>query len=320
MEIESAMKIIDISASRTAIKKVADHLKFQNFTPRKYKIPKGYLQWGDLLPQLKVFAAGKVSVYLADGDTDPDFASAMRRVFAATAQFWLTKSGPLFVLDRRLFEAFEKTDIPDFIPDFKIPAPSLIILLPERVIRGKLSHHEDRMSPGYIDWVLVTIEDASEVTDFDFGQDVKFAIHMTGADTAASAFSFEVLIGKNGEILRDRSNMSALTETVLHSLMTLTSMPELISEDLPPTISTTGKGFAKTLSKKDSIIHYPRWIGKDFNIKRDSPTAKPSASISNREWHIDAFWRRGHWRRIAHGKGRQLRRWEWIKPTLIRTS
>lgn len=32
----------------------------------------------------------------------------------------------------------------------------------------------------------------------------------------------------------------------------------------------------------------------------------------------NAHWRRGHWRHQAHGRGRDLRRLQWIKPTLVR--
>lgn len=70
---------------------------------------------------------------------------------------------------------------------------------------------------------------------------------------------------------------------------------------------TAKKGFGKNSAKK--IYARPLWIGKGYTpVSRHSPEEKGTHASPT------VHWRRGHWKRVAIGKGRKERKWMWIKP------
>lgn len=66
----------------------------------------------------------------------------------------------------------------------------------------------------------------------------------------------------------------------------------------------------KGFGKKGKSFSQPLWIGKGY--KRTTPSQKTGKHKSP-----IVHYRRGHWRRSAIGENRAVRKWNWIKPTLV---
>ncbi|MCC5640637.1 hypothetical protein LC593_33360 [Nostoc sp. CHAB 5844] len=73
---------------------------------------------------------------------------------------------------------------------------------------------------------------------------------------------------------------------------------------------TLGSGFVSSKEPKEKCL-YPRWLrlqeSPKTRVDRGGTHASPSP-----------HWRRGHWRRSAVGEGRAERKWNWIKPVLVK--
>lgn len=55
-------------------------------------------------------------------------------------------------------------------------------------------------------------------------------------------------------------------------------------------------------------------LGSKITVKRGQPEGKQGESgIKRKVLHVKTRVA-GHWRRVAHGRGRELRRWQWIQP------
>lgn len=70
------------------------------------------------------------------------------------------------------------------------------------------------------------------------------------------------------------------------------------------------KGFGQNSPKK--ILSRPLWIGKGY-----TPVSGQSSGEKGTHASPVVHWRRGHWKRIAMGKGRKERKWSWIPPTMV---
>lgn len=73
-----------------------------------------------------------------------------------------------------------------------------------------------------------------------------------------------------------------------------------------PTEGKSKKGF----SQKSATIYEPLWLGKDYQRVKEPVGA---GSGAKRAIH----WRKGHWKRVAIGLGREQRAWRWIRPTIV---
>lgn len=294
-----------------------------DFAPPKHRTPKGYIRWDGLAPLIQLFGAGAMA-----GAHPHDF---QMQALGDLALLWLAQSGPVYSLDSSLCSAFKESsvgDSPEFLLDLRVPAPTLLLLFPQNSIPNALGH-------GFIDWAIVSFWDPDHPeyssspkwggapsidwlpSKFADKSKYKMMIFWAGMDSAGGLFCSSRGIRRDGNfkpsIVRpgfenEESRVYQLREIVLQSLMAISFRPDLIEEAPTP---RTRKGFGKG---GDGILA-PRWIGRGYQIKRSGGEAPPPES--SRQWHIGSFWRRGHWRSQPYGKGRKLRRWQWIEPVLV---
>lgn len=81
---------------------------------------------------------------------------------------------------------------------------------------------------------------------------------------------------------------------------------------------TNNKSFTIKGKLPKNYPREPRWIGKDFELKTDSPGARNSTSVSVSRSSPRTHWRRGHWRNQPFGS-RENPEYKniWIEPILI---
>ena len=100
----------------------------------------------------------------------------------------------------------------------------------------------------------------------------------------------------------------SLMQFVVSCLLIMSEVPDLVdSERVIIPGRSTGKGQTKRVI--EPALWEPRWLGKNY--------VHPHEHGGGHHASPETHWRRGHWRRQAHGKGRLDRRLTWIKPMLV---
>ena len=294
---------------------------YKTLLKRNYKIPKAYIQWKDL--------AAIISVLAPEFDnTKCDFA---QRYTSHRAALWVVQDSPVYCLDQVLLEQFQKTDIGDenliFIDLIsQIPLHSMMLLLPSKTI----------VSPegGYVDWLNIhcshirhpewSVGEKYGLKPHYMKQNHDILIHFGCADTKSTLWFSEWGLNEgDGKIHQrkisygtarinknDESFIQELRSLTMQCLMFLTfEKLEVDHVTFKETINKTG--FTSFKEPKEKCL-YPRWLRETKNEHPQVRHIKNSSHSSP-----SPHWRRGHWRRTAVGKGREDRRWNWIKPTFV---
>ncbi|MEB3884101.1 hypothetical protein [Lyngbya sp. CCY1209] len=292
-----------------------------------YRIPRPYLKWRHLRALTEINLLGQFIRQRYDR-LEP-------QMLQASLSLWALQSGPVYCVDADLIEAFCQTSIADkgdLLSDLRAPVPSLLLLFPEGSIPTPdggcvdfaAVNFWDADRPGFCSgsrWgVSADLDDCASM--FASHADYRLMVTWAGMNSKTSAFASFRGIRRDGsyrppvQIGTDAEFTWAMRfrEIVLQSVMAIAFKPELISEE--PAVST-GRGFGGGGADKGEAKLSPRWIGRGYQIKR-SGDVRPGEREGAREWRVDSFWRRGHWRMQPHGEGRKLRKPIWIEPTLVR--
>jgi hypothetical protein len=113
--------------------------------------------------------------------------------------------------------------------------------------------------------------------------------------------------GENVNPVTEQEFTRTVDKLLLQTLLYLQLKPDAVSST-PPSSQQSGNGFRKKGDPHQPLE--PIWIGKDYKPQR---IKHPQGSHASPRLH----WRRGHWKRVPVGEGRQGRKWVWIEPTLI---
>lgn len=233
---------------------------------------------------------------------------------------------PYYWLNSDLAKDFTLTSIPPSIPN-KITLPDLgLIVLPENEIIT------DTGSVMYIAYKLVKPSENVEIKvatgkTFDRTQTLKVnldrsgeneftliwsACENTGYFTAgileleSSDNEFKLVANDIDIILNPKSELDRQKNCLLSILINCLIYANPLNTDIAK--KKRGLGFSKSAK---NLTYTPLWIGKGY--KRASTSKDNKSSHASPRMH----WRRGHYRRIACGKGRKQKVWHWIKPTLV---
>lgn len=119
-------------------------------------------------------------------------------------------------------------------------------------------------------------------------------------------------------VYREATPLSALEADFTNKLAALVFQLMLVMQSMPEAITeAVSKSTNKKKNRKKQQIQTPmlnpRWIGREFKVKRESSPIAATGSHASPRTH----WRTGHWRRVPVGEGRQQRKWAWIRPTLV---
>ncbi|MBP0027751.1 hypothetical protein [Roseofilum sp. Guam] len=112
---------------------------------------------------------------------------------------------------------------------------------------------------------------------------------------------------------RDKAFINSVNDICFNLLLYLSTKPELIEAPLKISTKAGGKGFGKTQKR----LFNPQVIGSDYRQVYDYEAPPDVYDITERHPTPRTHWRMGHWKRVAYGKGRTERRWQWIKPVLV---
>ncbi|WP_254563959.1 hypothetical protein [Oscillatoria sp. HE19RPO] len=236
---------------------------------------------------------------------------------------------PVWWLDKDLFAAFDQSDVPRAIGDLEVSVPFGIIMLP----RDKIANPEDNAC----DWVFFqhlpkglqlpplqlgghTIENAPiECDKFRWatilreGTGYASTIELVGDQVVHGDFEMVNLgfIDSNQDLDLEEQFQKRIERIVLQTLLYSQTRPDDLTPPAPTAISTKGQGFSSGKSKSERFS--PLIIGQKFQPKTERATGSTHSTHTTPRTH----WRRGHWRRVAIGEGRQQREWRWIQPVLV---
>jgi len=103
---------------------------------------------------------------------------------------------------------------------------------------------------------------------------------------------------------------NGMTKLVKHLILLYNNKRELFTEE--KAVPARGTGFGK--ASKQSDPEPTRFIGKFFENKvRYVERSSEDKGRAKKRPH----WRRGHWHKVCHGKGRKERKYKWFKPVYI---
>lgn len=170
--------------------------------------------------------------------------------------------------------------------------------------------------------------------DTDHGDDIDFNEDESSlAGQIAEEFDTEVILATQSS----QSKVAQRNEDAIGTLvdvLTLTANTMMAMTSLPEDIDVNETWFG--LSEKAKLqMEAPSSKGKKRGRKMAfeegvMPVRVISLTPEARERHqatikglrgspSEAYWRKGHWRRQAYGKGKELRRWIWVEPVLCNT-
>jgi hypothetical protein len=267
-----------------------------------YRLPRGYPSWNLLSAIAGIMLA-------SDPSKAPDHGTGLH---CFLWQAWL-RGYPLYCLSTELLRQFEQTDTDGLAAliseDWQPPAPLFLLALPENAIVSPYGHS--------VAYVLVCIQTPELpqliLTEHPRQISISFTDSNETVWVSGTGFSDNQIIRARNELggaptsNEDHQWLAEIFAIALQCALALTYLPELVEDH--QAVPAQGKPH-KPGSKKPVL--YPRWIGRNFERPRMLGT-------TTRGHHRSpiAHWRRGHWRRQVCGEGRQDRRLQWIRPTLI---
>jgi hypothetical protein len=257
---------------------------------------------------------------------------ALLKVYESSNYLRLSKDFPVRFLDRSLYESFLRTSLPNHLEMVNPALPYGIIVLPETLINPegdsvewvgfhvfKSGETRKKLSVGGNYENLINISEDFDVIRFffmasnlsaycsDFGIKDGGFYYGDGNDEFTSYDSSGLAIVLKEE---DPENLfvSKIKSLVIQTLLYLQTRPEDVTPVNPYSLAPVEPKQAKKGGKKR---YTPLMIGKQFKPKTET------VSLGGTHASPRTHWRRGHWRRVAIGEGRNDRKWHWFQPVLV---
>lgn len=285
-----------------------------------YKMPPGYISRRSLVEigtgSLMIARRASCPAEEVPEDVEPYL------LFSKTLNKWAENSSPLYCVAPKIIEALIYTnalDRPEILKGFNPPLRSLLIAVPEHSICCP----QGRRPPNtYIDHLLVTCIEPTDIRDTLFlgvmttdsdGGNWTLGIGIDKSDNTVNDLDIEDATEEENQLFKKIRN---LVVSVL--LLLNTSASSIISEVLPSETaddSKKPKGFGKQPASPPP--KYPRWIGKNYQIKSRCKQAvkTPTGTHASPRAH----WRCGHFRKLEPGEGKKWTepKMLWIEPVMI---
>jgi hypothetical protein len=292
---------------------------------RNYRLPKGYISWGDLsaLGAISIFTADESFRYQLDGSS---------YLYNHAMASWTIQDAPLYCITPELFKAFQETNSLEkplimagwkpVLPFFVIAISKGLLISPDGgIIDFLVVACGDSLSRERLKWknkVIPPLPFADLGLYFQWGTtDVRetcwFSSTVVEPDGSLS-YQTENSYGKTPMNEQDRVFVEEVRNIIINVLLSLSYSPSLFAEmtkDEQLSLSPK-KGFAP--SKKEDTVRYPKWIGKNYQHKSSRQSSQSSHGSPKRQ-----HWRIGHWRVYEPGEGLAWKEYKviWIQPCLI---
>lgn len=276
----------------------------------KYRSPRGYAPWDDLISRLSFIEATTRPNALTGLPGIPKVDAEVGSI----AAFALLKKTPAVYVTRELLDALMATDMPSVPDDMPVVLPAVSFMLPEGVVPTEL--------PGeYIRAITVTHFPKEYVTNLppNAGNVVLRSAALSTDDTFYQG-GVTSIAGSNGFIsissgTKDRSPALAslmnacirLEALAVNLMLILTYKAGMLTTD--SSCSGQAKGFKKADDSTNTFLPIS-WLGKSFRSRRSTPRGGTHATPQ-------AHWRKGHWHTIRFGKGLQQSRIDWYQPIFV---
>ena len=321
-----------------AEKKAKETQFYKRLVKRIYRRVKGYVDYKQVACELASHLMCLETGFELRGFSD----SAWNAMSHSAWMAYENPIFPVFAITKELAQAFLQTDLPPHVCSVKKSFDNALFLLPEinlrtpdnylcqwaftsHFLKGEVINTlpksalsgfnsdvarklERIKSPplevGKLRWVsqvggLATIyssvmelpeEGEKPLTgDIDFGGNLEFWGENTNPET-------------------EQQFTRAVDKLLLQTLLYLQMKPDSVSS-IPPSSHQSGNGFRSRPDPRTPLE--PIWVGKDY--KPQVLGDRHHGSHASPRLH----WRRGHWKRVPVGEGRQSRKWAWIEPTLV---
>ena len=296
---------------------------------RRYKSIAGYPTWESVALDLTCFMEVKETGLWEELDQSCKLLVIMGHITAL-------ENPPVYWINKDLMTSLLNTDIPEdtVLADLKPVLPFLYFMLPKGFIKTEegaelnwvgvrfIEKSNETVSyplvnGGYVHSVKVEQERLAWVScsSLMVGYSSTEAIPLaTESINKFSSYAADANASSAGIFNENDSKLTnTISKLVINLLLLMQYKPNFITDDTE--VSYKGVGFTKG-KKRENLIN-PRWIGKDFLVKKVknksiSTTSRP------RESSVYPYWVRGHWRRVVTGKlSEGKRKLKMIYPYLV---
>ncbi len=240
---------------------------------------------------------------------------AMNLAFAEGFSLWLKSSSLLYCVTKELVKALIETDILDkknILKDLIWPFQQIVVAIPRFLL----------CPPGttdvYVDFLLVSCFE-------NLGKETQW-ISIYFVDTSGNIWVADTYIDAAGDVIIDNGKLDEkdgefcdkIRSLAINILLLLETSGGSLFSDVVPSETVDDIKKPKGFGKKSLTPppKYPRWIGKNYQIKSEpSPVSESRGTHASPRIH----WRRGHWRCIEPGEGKKWKDSKrlWIEPVLI---
>jgi hypothetical protein len=290
--------------------------EYKALIKRRYRDPEGYGKHKEVM--LDIVTNLMMGFQITEDTWNHSQNSS--RTCTALVQEWYMEKSSSYWLDQNLFEAFQRTDIPEKIGDLKQVIPSGLIMLPKglRTPEGEnlkwivFAHRLKQEPAGLIRLGKMVFH--GQPQDYDF---VAWAAITPSTTVYANLFKVdhaeqpELLDGgwlgvQNAIADVEQEFIRQVTSIVIQTLLIAQIEPQLLEAESTIQGKRQG-GFSKR--NQDKWLS-PNWIGRNYTPRK--PSAKASVTTGRQ---LPFHWRRGHFRRVVVGERSQNQReWRWVQP------
>jgi hypothetical protein len=236
---------------------------------------------------------------------------------------------PVWWLDKDLFEAFDQSDIPKAVANLQVSVPFGILMLPRGIQNpdGESCHwiSFEHFSAGHqlpimqfglhtIASLPVDCEKLRWLTVLQNGTRYASTVEFAGDHLVHGSFGTvgdEGAPDANRDVELEQQFLNRVEKIIIQTLLYLQIRPDDLTAPQKVPVSHKGQGFGGQKSSTDRLT--PLIIGQQFQPQTERISRSSHSTHATPRTH----WRRGHWRRVAVGEGRQERKWRWIQPVLV---
>jgi len=261
--------------------------KWESVYKNKYVSPKHYHSW-EVFSKLCFVLSNPATLKLSH---EHKFDERFNYVMGACC-IAVNLSAPGLFLSPELHLSLEDTELPEISETPKLPFPAFCVLF---TAGNRIHSDKDTIL------ALIVSETIKPIPNSSDGAVVSLVLER---DTGEFRYNCSNLHW--AEPKKD----NGATKLVKHLILLYNNKRELFTEE--KVVPVRGTGFGK--ASKQSDPEPTRFIGKFFENKvRYVGRSRGDKGGAKKRPH----WRRGHWHRVCHGKGRKERKYQWFQPVYV---
>jgi hypothetical protein len=299
----------------------------------RYKIPQKYKQWDKLTESI----ANDLTLFSSNSTVNFKLIDRITYTCSYLIALWAIKDAPIYCITKDIIDSLLRTDLDEvekILSDLQIAIPTFLMLFPDQGLPTP--------SGDFIEYIVVHVVEKDKPYN-SFGTSRSYpeiilensifssdlSVHCGAIDNHKPGYCWNANVNlnpdgtisyeKGGDVGFGKLNMNPEDEEFTNTLRSLSLQilfllayePELFADigDLD-LVQVSGRGFAKPSAVDVANTRYPRWLGKNYQ-----PNSQNIGGGTHRS--PIGHWRKGHWKRVAIGKGRIDRKLVWIRPLRV---